>query len=445
IEIHGNEQFHLGRNPALCQYTLKDPTISRQHLRIQCILYDQFLSSIAPFIYAANVSSHIISLGQNRFDRKVPMHPGQTFLLEDGDEIRISQMITLVFHTVHQTMDSVLTPMQDWERQKFVSLYRITGRLLGEGSFGKVLIAVNEKTGSQVACKVIAIKIRANANATRNEALKCFREFNVLEQLSHPNIISLEQVYWSVNNVYIFQELITGGDLFSYLGYRGNRLANAEAAFIIWQILKGIEYLHGQSITHRDLKPENILMSSLGVGARVVITDFGNARFVPRQVDLAGVEMQSQRMFSQNGTLPYSAPEIYQGNPTVTEGIGYSKSVDMWSIGCIAATILTGQVLFGTQDPRYEDPEKIKFLASECDLSIIDDEYHATWTKIDWRAKDLIKHLVVLDENARMTAAQALLHKWFTGDHKFDGVYQQAIEGWKPRRRESALIESLAA
>jgi pheromone a factor receptor len=110
---------------------------------------------------------------------------------------------------------------------------------------------------------------------------------------------------------YIFQDLISGGDLFSFMEYKGSRLRDVEAAVIVRQILKGIKYLHDHEIVHRDLKPDNILMTSFDDGARIVITDFGHARYLPK----AGVRDTSthakasrRRMHTLVGTLEYQAP-----------------------------------------------------------------------------------------------------------------------------------------
>jgi pheromone a factor receptor len=93
--------------------------------------------------------------------------------------------------------------------------------------------------------------------------------------------------------------------------YKGSRLRDVEAAVIVRQILKGIEYLHDLEIVHRDLKPDNVLMTSFDDGARIVITDFGHARYLPK----SGVHYTSsnkkshrRRMHTLVGTLEYQAP-----------------------------------------------------------------------------------------------------------------------------------------
>jgi pheromone a factor receptor len=136
-----------------------------------------------------------------------------------------------------------------------------------------------------------------------------FREFDILKDMDHPNIIRLEKVFWSSETLFIFQELVTGGDLFSFLEHKDHQLSDIEAAVVLRQILKGVEYLHNQNIVHRDLKPDNILMTAWADGARVILTDFGNAMSLADPVlDKSASTTQKKRMFSVVGTLEYAAP-----------------------------------------------------------------------------------------------------------------------------------------
>ncbi|TLD23663.1 kinase-like protein [Venturia nashicola] len=367
--------------------------------------------------------------------------------------------------------------------QLFKDRFEITNRILGVGGYGSVFAAIHKKSHRQLACKVVNVEICFPTNTNRkaskdvtsshpeklaghSENIKWqkrrspedgqlkirddpqFREFEILKDLDHPNIIRLEKVFWSINTFYIFQELVTGGDLFSFIESKGSPLSDIEAAVILRQILKAIEYIHDRDIVHRDLKPDNILVTSTAEGARIVVTDFGNARYLPgNDAEVQDLPAMKRRMFTVAGTLEYVAPEVHSKNPLVSKDKGYTKAVDMWSIGSITAALLTGDVIFVDRvDPRYRDnPRLFVDLAARCDLSVLDSPY-SVWQKVGKRPKDLVKKLLVLDETKRLTATQALAHDWFTNKHyadELDAVYQRSIEGWTPRRKIFRLVEAL--
>ena len=106
---------------------------------------------------------------------------------------------------------------------------------------------------------------------------------------------------------YLFQELVTGGDLFSYVQLVG-RLSEAQTAAIVYQVLHAIEYLHNRHIVHRDLKPENILMTSPDIGARVIVADFGHARYLPGASPAHVVRIPRRMQSKAVGTKDYVAP-----------------------------------------------------------------------------------------------------------------------------------------
>ncbi|KAG9195865.1 hypothetical protein G6011_00986 [Alternaria panax] len=465
IEVCGNEQFYLGRDPELCRYSWSDDlTISRKHMRIHCILYEQDpVAKIAPFVYVTDISANGTYLRKSNLEYTASQDAGilighkSTFLLEDGDEIRISETVTLVYCSKMPVELVKLTAIQERERQTFASRYLLTGRLLGEGGYGKVIVGINQETQRQLACKMIRLdKIYdtlAMSNLQKSErkqlptrVTNCFREFDILKDLSHPNIIAIEKVFQSSNTIYIFEELVTGGDLFSFIEFKDGRIGGLHAAAIIYQVLKGMEYLHNQDIVHRDLKPDNILMSSLEDGARVVITDFGSARFLPgKNSQNPPYNDKYHRMFSYVGTLEYTAPEIYRLNKTIPVDDGYSKAVDMWSIGSITATVLTGDLMFSDRrHPGYDiNPQGVIMgLAAICDLSNLGDPHHPSWANIGYHPKDFIKSLLVLNEEERMTASEALAHEWFSSySEDFEDVYAKTIADWKPREKNLNLVD----
>ncbi|KAJ4367137.1 hypothetical protein N0V83_007667 [Neocucurbitaria cava] len=447
------------------------------HLRVHCILYEQDpVSTIAPLVYVTDLSTNGTYLKKS--DTKCTASQGQgapmgqncTFLLDDHDELHLSETITLIYRSLNPAEDAKLNAVQERETYVFSSRYLVTSRLLGEGGNGKVLVGVHQETQTQLACKIVKLshmyeklpvpnlrlpseRRDTDSGNTRKrwptKVANCFREFNILKDLSHPNIVTLEKVFWSHNNIYIFLELVTGGDLFSFLEFKGGRLDDIQAAVIVRQILKGIEYLHDQDIVHRDLKPDNILMTSLEDGARVVITDFGNARFLPgANSESASLPNKYQRMFSYVGTLEFAAPEVHRANRAIPAEHGYSKSIDMWSIGSITAAILTGDVIFTDRNhPKYlEDPRTVIVeLAAVCDLSILDEEDHPLWRTVGRRPKQFIRGLLVLDEEVRLTASEALRHPWFSCyTEAFEDLYARSVEGWQPRQKSLQLIERIS-
>jgi serine/threonine protein kinase len=441
-------------------------------------LYEQDPDSeVAPFVYATDVSVNGTYLKKKNAEcvgsqgRGILMGHSGTFLLDNGDELHISESIKLVFCSLKSIEEAPFTLIQEREKAIFANDYLITGRLLGEGGYGKVLIGVDQTTQRQLACKMVQLEhlyekphmpnlrlptgpreqqTKGGKKRWPTRVAACFREFDILKDLSHPNIVSIEKVFWSNNTIYLFQELVTGGDLFSFLEYKGGRLDNAQAAVVMRQVVLGIDYLHTQDIVHRDLKPDNILMTSLEDGARVVITDFGNARYLPNtDRDNTPRSAKYQRMYSYVGTLEYAAPEIHKANRTIPAEDGYSKSVDLWSIGTITATVLSGNFIFSNPThPQYRDNPRLVIvsLAAQCDLSVLDDEHHPLWSQVGYIPKDFIKRLLVLDEDERMTATEALAHAWFANDcygEKLEELYARSIETWQPRPANLQLVERI--
>lgn len=199
--------------------------------------------------------------------------------------------------------------------------YRIKeGAVLGSGGHGNVFAAVHVKSGLRLACKIVPLNLynedtidsdgQGQPQKSTVPVTQVFREFQVLKHLDHPNISRLEKVFRTGSNLYIFQELFAGGDLFSYVDAHRHDIGEADAAIVILQITKGIEYLHDRGIVHRDLKPDNILLTSTSGSPRIVITDFGHATRVSRAAEANADErpVKRRRLFSVRGTFEYTAP-----------------------------------------------------------------------------------------------------------------------------------------
>lgn len=141
--------------------------------------------------------------------------------------------------------------------------------------------------------------------------------------------------------------------------------------------------------------------------------------------------------------------EINKKNGAIPTKLGYSKSVDMWSIGTITATLLSGELAFPGPYRSCSNTafnECVLASAARCDLSFLDDENHDVWSEVGRRPKSFIKKLLVLDERYRMTATEALAHPWLSANpviQMFTFIYEEWLQDWQPRSEDSQLVESV--
>jgi hypothetical protein len=172
--------------------------------------------------------------------------------------------------------------------------YRIE-RLIGKGSFGKVMLGVHKLTGKYVSIKVIS-KGSVNDNSMREKVL---REVKIHKKFSHVNVVRILEVVESLDSMMIVMEYVDGGDLKQYIKAHG-RIKEDVARVFFKQIVSGLLYLHSKRILHRDIKPDNIL---LGKDLKVKICDFG----ISRQVE------DRSEINDHCGTPSYASPEIILG------------------------------------------------------------------------------------------------------------------------------------
>ena len=163
-----------------------------------------------------------------------------------------------------------------------------------------------------------------------------------------------------------------------------------EARDVCEILFKSIGYIHERSIAHRDLKPENLLLLSEDDDSQVKIADFGFAKKC----------LSPNSLTTQCGTPGYVAPEIL-------EGVAYDTKSDMWSLGVIIYILLGGYPPFIEQNQR-ELFRKIRRGQYE-----FHEEY---WGSVSADAKDLISKLLTVDPAKRLSAEEALKHKWMVQD-----------------------------
>jgi serum/glucocorticoid-regulated kinase 2 len=132
-------------------------------------------------------------------------------------------------------------------------------KVVGKGSFGKVMQVRNKHTG-----RIYAMKVLAKANIIRRNQVEHTRtERNVLGRINHPFIVGLNAAFQTADKLYFVLDYCAGGELFFHLGREG-RFAEERTRFYAAQITLALEHLHNLGVIYRDLKPENVLLDHEG-------------------------------------------------------------------------------------------------------------------------------------------------------------------------------------
>lgn len=262
--------------------------------------------------------------------------------------------------------------------------YHISPKELGHGHYGIVRKCMNRETGEWYAIKSIK-----KSKVNKIEVLK--REIEILKAVDHPNIIRLIEVHEDMKYLHLVTELCTGGELFERIITKTQteegHFSESDAAKLVRDILDAINYCHTEKgIVHRDLKPENFLYKTDAEDAPIKIIDFGLSRHDDQHEGI---------MKTKVGTPYYVAPEVLSRQ--------YTKSCDIWSIGVITYILLCGY------PPFYGDSDTQIFSSVRAGIF---DFPSPDWDTISDGAKDFICCLLKLDPSERVTAEQALNHKW---------------------------------
>ncbi|XP_030331959.1 ribosomal protein S6 kinase alpha-3 isoform X4 [Strigops habroptila] len=206
----------------------------------------------------------------------------------------------------------------------------------------------------------------------------------------HPNIITLKDVYDDGKHVYVVTELMKGGELLDKI-LRQKFFSEREASAVLFTITKTVEYLHTQGVVHRDLKPSNILyVDESGNPESIRICDFGFAK----------------QLRAENGLL---MTPCYTANfvaPEVLKRQGYDAACDIWSLGVLLYTMLTGYTPFANGPD--DTPEEILARIGSGKFSLSG----GYWNTVSETAKDLVSKMLHVDPHQRLTAAQVLSHPW---------------------------------
>lgn len=205
-------------------------------------------------------------------------------------------------------------------------------RPIGHGAYGVVISASDKETNEKVAIKKISRAFEDPVDAKR-----ILREIKLMKKFNHENVIRILDIIpppptaEEFDDVYIVQDLMET-DLHRII-YSKQPLTIDHIQYFVYQILRGLKYIHSANVIHRDLKPSNLLLKS---NCDLKICDFGLARGVEDE--------QSGGLTEYVVTRWYRAPEIMLACQE------YTSAIDMWSVGCIFAELLARSPLFPGED-----------------------------------------------------------------------------------------------
>jgi len=276
---------------------------------------------------------------------------------------------------------------------------------IGEGTYGVVYKAKDSQSNDIVALKKIHLD-----NEDEGVPSTAIREISLLKELQHANIVSLKDVVHSENKLYLVFEYLDQ-DLKKYMDSSPTGLTSKTVKSYLHQLLHGIAFCHSHRVLHRDLKPQNLLINHDGC---LKLADFGLARAF-------GIPVRTYT--HEVVTLWYRAPEILLGSRH------YSTPVDIWSVGCIFAELLTRRPLI-PGDSEIDALFKIfRMLGTPNEkvwpgVTALPDfkPTFPKWQAADLRAVipsldeiggDLLESMLVYDPVRRVTAKSALQHRFF--------------------------------
>ncbi|MGH0120211.1 UNVERIFIED_CONTAM: hypothetical protein FKN15_006372 [Acipenser sinensis] len=288
-----------------------------------------------------------------------------------------------------------ISGMAVFKQQNVEEFYEIREEL-GSGQFAIVKQCKEKSSGLEYAAKFIKKRqSRASRRGVRREEIE--REVNILQQIQHPNIITLHDVYENRTDTVLILELVSGGELFDFLAQKES-LSEEEATQFMKQILDGVNYLHSRKIAHFDLKPENIMLLDKNVPLpHIKLIDFGLAHKIEDGVEFKNI---------------FGTPE-------------FVLCVHVFLTSVVISFRLSGASPF-LGETKQETLGNISAMDYE-----FDEEFFSRTSEL---AKNFIRQLLVKDTRKRLTIQEALNHPWIKTHESKEET--KVLETKKPERRQ---------
>ncbi|GMF33353.1 unnamed protein product [Phytophthora lilii] len=276
------------------------------------------------------------------------------------------------------------TPRVDsWRlaRSRLQQEYDLEG-VIGEGGFGLVHVGRHRASNARVAIK------RVSKQLTSKEHF--LQEVEILQQVGGThNVLQLREAFETSDAYVLVTELVQGGELYDDLvehGVFGEQRAKA----LVRELAVALEYLHSKHVVHADLKPENILLAN-DEHTSMRLIDFGQSF---RLYDESGCKMDAC-------TTAYASPEFIRHRES-------GCAMDVWALGVVLYIVLCGIHPFDPTDDATDEELQQQILKGDFDRD------SAGWACMSDSARDLVRRMLTVDPEQRISAAQVLQHEWIT-------------------------------